>query len=155
MGGYIAEKTKAVSFENGILFVWVKDSVWAQHLSLQKKQIINKLNRQVKTKILLDIRYQVGGKIPAAACEEKPVIQENWRNRALSNEKKKKIEEAFVNTHVPPDLEEQMKSFFTAQEKRIAWYREQGYPSCKVCGMPIVTAEREETCLCCKNGENG
>lgn len=156
VGEHIAQKAKAVSFENGTLSVWVRDSVWAQHLSLQKKQIISKLNRDVKTRVLTDIRFQVGGKMPAVECTETTATEENWRRtQTLDEETIRRIEAAFESTQLPPDLEKKMKNFFTAQQKRVQWYRQQGYPSCSVCGMPVVTACWEETCLCCKNRDNG
>lgn len=45
VGEKISQKSRALSVENGILFVWVNDSVWAQHLSLQSRKIINQLHR--------------------------------------------------------------------------------------------------------------
>jgi hypothetical protein len=154
VGGYITAKTKAVSFENGVLLVQVKDSVWSQHLSFQKRQIMTKLNRTAKTKILTDIRFVVG-RLTDSPDEEAVLSKENWRYRLLEEEKLDTIEKAFSDTNLPPDLAQKMKNFFMSQEKRISWYHEQGYPACKHCGMPIVTAVREEICLCCKINGNG
>ena len=156
VGEHIASKSIAMQFENGVLHVWVKDSVWAQHLSFQKKQITSKLNRLVRTNILKDIRYQVGGKIPSVhvlvASNES---QQNWRNRELPVFTVNKIEQSFDGTNLPKDLEVQIKTFFVSQQKKIEWYFEQGYPPCQKCGMPIVTANKEEVCLCCKTEGNG
>lgn len=156
VGEHIANKSRAIYFENGMLQVWVKDSIWAQHLYFQKKQIVSKLNKAVRTNILKDIRYQVGGKIPAShGLEVNQELIENWRNSELPCGKLNKIEQCFVDTNLPKDLEDQMKTFFLSQQKRIAWYLEQGYPPCQKCGMPVVTALKEEICLCCRAGENG
>ncbi|MDW7650873.1 MAG: DUF721 domain-containing protein, partial [Bacillota bacterium] len=115
VGEPIAAKTKAVSFDNGILFVWVRDSVWAQHLSLQKKQIIQRLNRAAKTRILHDIRFQAGGRKPVDPDEPaRWEPQENWREKTVSKESLQKIEESFTDTSLPADLAETMKTFFIA-----------------------------------------
>lgn len=155
VGLQIAAKAKATMFENGVLFVWVRDSVWAQHLSLQKKQIVSSLNKAVKTNILTNIHYQVGGKEPILMQSKLPAKKENWREQQLEGQILLRIEKAFENASLTQDLEMIIKSFFISQQKRIQWYRQQGYPSCVICGMPIVTAEREEICLCCKTEYHG
>ncbi|MBS3982887.1 MAG: DUF721 domain-containing protein [Dethiobacter sp.] len=155
VGLQIAAKAKAIMFENGILFVWVRDSVWAQHLLLQKRQIVGSLNKAVRTNILTNIHYQVGGKEPIFIQADKPETKENWREQQLEGQVLMNIEKAFENVPLTQDLEKIIKSFFISQQKRIQWYRLQGYPACSVCGMPIVTAQREEVCLCCKTENNG
>ena len=156
VGEMIAAKTQTLSFENGLLFVWVRDSVWAQHLSLQKKQIINKLNRHTKTRVLTDIRFQVGGEQATGKQESIPEEKmSNWREEQVSRESLLKIEQSILQENLPIDLAERMKTFFIAQEQRIKWYLDHGYPPCTKCGMPVVTAGREDLCLCCKADENG
>lgn len=155
VGLQIAAKAKATMFENGILFVWVRDSVWAQHLSLQKKQIVGSLNKAVRTDILTNIHYQVGGKEPVFIQINQPQKKENWREEMLEEQILTRIEKAFENVPLTQELEKIIKGFFISQQKRIQWYRQQGYPSCSICGMPIVTAQREEICLCCKTENNG
>ncbi|MBS3898235.1 MAG: DUF721 domain-containing protein [Dethiobacter sp.] len=155
VGWQIAAKAKATMFENGILFVWVRDSVWAQHLSLQKKQIIGSLNKAVRTNILTNIHFQVGGKEPILIQANQPEKKENWREQQLEGQNLQRIEKAFENVTLTQDLEKIIKSFFISQQKRIQWYRQQGYPLCTVCGMPVVTAQREEICLCCKTESTG
>ncbi|EEG76918.1 DUF721 domain-containing protein [Dethiobacter alkaliphilus] len=156
VGGQIAKKTMAVSFENGILFVWVNDSVWAQHLALQKKQIIAQLNRYAKTRALTDLRFQAGGKRPSLSGENQPEeAVENWRLNKLDEETLSRINQAFSETELPADLEDTMKSFFTAQQQRIRWYLKQGYTPCVKCGMPQIVVRPEKTCFCCKNEDKG
>ncbi|MFW0861504.1 MAG: DciA family protein [Dethiobacter sp.] len=155
VGLQIAAKAKATMFQNGILFVWVRDSVWAQHLSLQKKQIVGSLNKAVRTDILTNIHYQVGGKEPVFIQINQPQKKENWREEMLKEQILTRIEKAFENVPLTQELEEIIKGFFISQQKRIQWYRQRGYPSCSICGMPIVTAQREEICLCCKTENTG
>lgn len=155
VGLQIAAKAKAIMFENGVLFVWVRDSVWAQHLSLQKKQIISSLNKYVKTNILTNIRYQVGGKEPILLQEKQLEKKDNWRELELEGQILMRIEKAFEDVALTQDLENKIKNFFISQQKRIKWYRQHGCPSCSVCGMPVVTAQWEDICLCCKTENSG
>ena len=156
VGEHIAAKTVAMSFKNGVLFVWVKDSVWAQHLSLQRKQIITKLNRAAKSKTLTDLRFQVGGKRPTQPEDlAMAAVEQNWRQTNLDESTLAKINGAFSDHELPIDLEEKMKSFFQSQKKRINWYLEQGYIPCEKCGMPQIVIRPEKICLCCKIEENG
>jgi len=155
VGLQIAAKAKATMFKNGVLFVWVRDSVWAQHLSLQKKQIIGSLNKSVRTNILSNIRYQVGGKEPILLQVKQLEKKDNWREQQLEEQILMRIEKAFEDVPLTQDLENKIKNFFISQQQRIQWYRQQGYPSCSVCGMPVVTAQWGDICLCCKTENNG
>lgn len=154
VGFYIASKAKAIMFEDGVLFIWVQDSVWAQHLSLQKREIVKKINRAVRTNILIDIRSQVGGKEPVCQQINKVEVKVNWREQELDVEILKRIEKAFEGTLLPQDLEKNIRDFFISQQKRIQWYKMDGYPLCSICEMPMVTAQVEELCLYCKETKN-
>lgn len=59
VGSALAEATRAEKVANGILFVAVKDSVWAYHLSMLKPQLIKKLNNHVGSKIIRDIYFYI------------------------------------------------------------------------------------------------
>jgi hypothetical protein len=154
VGGPIAEKTRAVSFENGLLWIQVRDSVWSQHLSLQKKQIISKLNRTARTNIVQDLRFVTNWDktLPETVVVE---VAQDWRQRLLEAGQMEKIERVVQEADLAPDLAQALKKMLVAQEKRILWYRQQGYPDCRQCGMPVVTAMPEDICLCCKNDNNG
>jgi len=149
VGIHFAAKTKPLSFTGGILFVWVKDSVWAQHLSLQKPKIIARLNRLARTRILKDIRFQVGGTPPVT--EESPVEEgiagKDWRQIPLPPEQINKIEKLFRETELAPDIEEKIREFLISQKQRLSWLFGQGHPPCKKCGMPADT--RGDYCTCC------
>jgi predicted nucleic acid-binding Zn ribbon protein len=58
VGKRIAEQTEAIRIEKGILVVRVKTAVWRNELNMRKQEIIEKLNRAVKTDAVKDIRFQ-------------------------------------------------------------------------------------------------
>ena len=58
VGERIANKTEANYIKSGILFVKVFNSTWRQELQFQKKEIIQKLNKQVKEKTVREIKFK-------------------------------------------------------------------------------------------------
>ena len=58
VGEKIAEKTEANHIKNGTLFIEVSNSTWRQELQFQKKDIIEKLNKKVKGKIVREIKFK-------------------------------------------------------------------------------------------------
>ncbi|NLM51663.1 MAG: DUF721 domain-containing protein [Firmicutes bacterium] len=150
VGEYIAQKTKAVSVKQGVLLVRVSDSIWAQHLVLQKRQILQKLNRRQKTKILKDIRFQVGSLETATGEKPQREKQDSWRKETLTEEEVAQIEEGLKETALPPELAHSIKKFFMSQKKLQKWFFKQGSPACKKCGLPMVKTAEQIYCLRCK-----
>ncbi len=60
VGSELSEVTRAEKISKGVLLVFVKDSVWAYHLSMLKPQLIKKLNNYAGNKIVKDIIFQIG-----------------------------------------------------------------------------------------------
>lgn len=60
MGINIASVTRAERISKGILFIVVKDSTWAYHLTLLKVQLSEKINSYFGYKLVSDIYFQVG-----------------------------------------------------------------------------------------------
>lgn len=59
-GKEIAAATCARRMEKNILWVTVKDSIWAYHLSLLKPRLIDKMNEFAGERMVRDIFFQVG-----------------------------------------------------------------------------------------------
>ena len=57
VGGAVSSVTKAERVESGTLIVRVETSVWRQELHMQKKEIINKINKKIGTRAIRDIRF--------------------------------------------------------------------------------------------------
>lgn len=57
----IASETRALKYINGVLYVEVSGSVWANELTYLKSAIIEKLNKQAEKAIVKDIKFVVRG----------------------------------------------------------------------------------------------
>lgn len=57
VGQRIAEVTKAEKIENQVLFIKVNHSTWRNELHYQKADIIEKINKRIGQKIVIDIKF--------------------------------------------------------------------------------------------------
>ena len=57
VGEVVSSVTKAERVESGTLTIKVETAVWRQELHMQKKEIINKLNKKIGTRAIRDIRF--------------------------------------------------------------------------------------------------
>ena len=57
VGKKISENTEALSVNHGVLYIKTHSSAWAQELQLKKKEIILKINKKLKKKIITDLRF--------------------------------------------------------------------------------------------------
>ena len=57
VGEHISKNTETVSIQRGTLKIKVISAVWRQELQLQKKTIIEKLNKKLNKNIIKDIRF--------------------------------------------------------------------------------------------------
>ncbi|MBF0229207.1 MAG: DUF721 domain-containing protein [Desulfamplus sp.] len=56
---FIAKETKPASFKDGILTVYVSNSVWLQQLKFLKKDMITQLNQALKSELVKDIVFKI------------------------------------------------------------------------------------------------
>jgi len=153
VGEEVAKRTEPLFFEHGLLFVRVTDSVWAQHLSLQRKKIVNLLNRQGRTRILKELRFQSGPVkplklIPAAAAEECP-----WLQIRLTAEEEHVVEEALKQSSLSRELCEAMRSAFLSQKRGQKWLREKGYRECQLCRTLYLPGKSKLACAFCRTAD--
>ena len=57
VGEKVAENTEAEKVDHGVLMVKTSTPAWRQELQLQKKDIIKKLNKELRKKVIKDIRF--------------------------------------------------------------------------------------------------
>ena len=57
VGKKIAENTTVQDVKHGVLIVRVDSPIWAQELQFQKKEILYKINNNLKKKTIKDIRF--------------------------------------------------------------------------------------------------
>ena len=57
VGSAIADVTDATGVEKGVLVVKTNSPTWRQELHMQKKEIINKINKKIGSKAIKEIRF--------------------------------------------------------------------------------------------------
>lgn len=57
VGDSIADHSEPVGLQNGMLYVWVKSSVWMQQMFFMKSQIKNSIHNKFKKGFIKDIRF--------------------------------------------------------------------------------------------------
>jgi predicted nucleic acid-binding Zn ribbon protein len=58
LGEHIAKAATAVGIKNGILHIHVQTGPWRNELTMRKKEIIDKLNASIGSKIVKDIKFK-------------------------------------------------------------------------------------------------
>jgi len=61
-GEQVAKVSKAVRFNEGILYIAVEDSAWRQELSMQSESIMESIRRQPYGKVVKQLRFVKGEK---------------------------------------------------------------------------------------------
>ena len=57
VGKAISKNTETLSVEHGLLTIKTTNSTWRQELQLQKKHIIQKINKKLEKNIIKDIQF--------------------------------------------------------------------------------------------------
>ncbi len=62
VGETTAEYTEPVSYHNGVLWLWVKNSTWMQQMTFMSETIKNTVNQKYKKDFVREIRYTLDRK---------------------------------------------------------------------------------------------
>lgn len=62
VGPTTAEYTEPVSYHNGVLWLWVKNSTWMQQMTFMSETIKNTVNQKYKKGFVTEIRYTLDRK---------------------------------------------------------------------------------------------
>lgn len=90
----ISRKTSIKTIKDGIVFVAASNSVWANHLSMMKKDILDKLNSMILPHKLNDIRFQPSYKFQKKERKEeaRALYELTEEDRSVIKEKSSVIE---------------------------------------------------------------
>jgi hypothetical protein len=129
-GGKLAESTRPLAVKEGILFVQVANSSWAQHLTFFKPNLLWKLNRLLGGPVITDIHFQVGFLKPGAPA---PAVE---AAATLSTADREKIREMFAEFQGQDIMKEKLmelmeKELLSRRQKEAA-----GWQPCSRCGSP-------------------
>lgn len=136
--------TKPENVKDKVLFIKVKNSSWAQHLSFLKEDLIEKINKFFKSSVINDIKFQ-GGYLVEEKIEEK--IEE--KNFFYLNREDLDKREKIIKKYKGEDIVKQ-KIFFLLEKEYLLKKRKKndGWKICKECG--VYTPPGEKKCLFCR-----
>lgn len=106
VGEKIASHTQPVRIRKGVLFVNASSPVWAQELSLIKKELTGKINKHLKNDLVKDIRFSSRGIKAEESIDSK--ITSQGRKTALSSKEIgaiKKTTKGLENQEIRESLE--------------------------------------------------
>ncbi|GAA5532208.1 DUF721 domain-containing protein [Deinococcus aluminii] len=134
VGPEIARLTRPRSQQGGTLFVEVRDSATAHHLTLQRHHFLRSLNALLGEERITEIRFSVGSvRAPSPAPRVAPLPAPD---RARARE---------LVRNVDGDLKDAALRAAEAITRARKWREEQGWRPCPVCGE----ASKEQPCRAC------
>ena len=156
VGPQVAGVTQVEAVKGGVLFVRVKNSVWANELTLLKEDMIRRLNAKLGGRILTDIHFKASGlakskKKPEAMQAPMPADGE-LAKIMLSAEAAARIEAALAA--ITDDvLRGRIREVMRRATRTEEWKRRQGWPVCRRCGAlsePVPAADMPPLCTVCR-----
>ena len=162
VGPQVAGVTQVESVRDGVLFVRVKNSVWANELTLLKEDMLRRLNSKLGGRVLTDIHFKASGlardkKKPPIAPPPTPTAQELARI-TLPKEISARIETALAAI-TDDALRGRIRAVMLHAARADEWKRRRGWSPCPRCGAlaapgEAVAVESETTPLCalCRAG---
>ena len=162
VGPQVAGVTQVESVRDGVLFVRVKNSVWANELTLLKEDMLRRLNSKLGGRVLTDIHFKASGlardkKKPLAAPPPTPTAQEIARI-VLPKEVSARIETTLAAI-TEDALRGRIRAVMLHAARADDWKRRQGWSPCPRCGAlaapgeaGAVEAETAPLCALCQAG---
>lgn len=137
VGPQVAGVTQVEAVRDGILVVRVKNSVWANELTLLKDDMLRRLNLALGGRVLTDIHFKASGlarakKAPAKLPEEAPTASELARI-ILTPDARARIDAA-TGRIADEALRERVCRAMTRAACAEEWKRRHGWLPCARCG---------------------
>ncbi|UNC90615.1 DUF721 domain-containing protein [Candidatus Contubernalis alkaliaceticus] len=152
-GPQVMEHTRLGEIKGGVLFVYVKNSHWSQHLSFFKSSLLNKLNHKIGEALIKDIYFKVSplahSKIEKKEIDKNEVqLQPDYNNITLVVEETIKIEET-VKELKDIYFKEKIQNMMIKFAKESSLKKEQGWYECMDCGALFYPGEMQKKCPVC------
>lgn len=136
VGPEIARMTRPRSVQGGTLFVEVRDSAAAHHLTMQRHHFLKRLNELLGAgQEVSELRFSVGHIRPPPDAPRAAPLPAPDRARAR----------ALVQEMSDPQVQQAALKAAEAMTRARRWREEQGWRPCPVCGEPT----REQPCRDC------
>lgn len=150
-GQELARQTAAVYINDGVLFVKVKNPVWAHQLTFLKNNLLAKIAARTGNEAIRDIRFQIGEikrkKRDTAKSEEYHI---NWDKISIEPARVRWAEEIAAGI-ADPEIRDIFRRLVISAEKKREWGLAAGGKVCPVCHTVHTAPGRK--CPVCRMAE--
>lgn len=70
VGDTVGENTEPIGYRNGVLWLWVKNSVWMQQMSFMTEPIKNSVNQKFKEGFVKEVRLTLDRRLTPSTSNE-------------------------------------------------------------------------------------
>lgn len=145
VGPQVAGVTQVEAVRGGVLFVRVKNSVWANELTLLKEDMLRRLNANLGGRVLTDIHFKASGLARAKDGPEKNTGEFHAKTPTstelarilLSEESQARVETALIGI-TEEALRGRIRQAMLRAARAEEWKRQQGWKPCPRCGSLAV-----------------
>ena len=156
VGPQVAGVTQVEAVRDGVLYVRVKNSVWANELTLLKDDMVRRLNAKLGGRVLTDIHFKASG---LAKSKKKPEVQAviaptdaELAKIAVSRAAASRIE--MTLREITDDaLRGRIRGIMLRAARTEEWKRRQGWQVCGRCGAlsePVPAPDPAPLCAVCR-----
>lgn len=147
VGPQVGAVTQVEAVRGGVLFVRVRNSVWANELTLLKEDMLRRLNAKLGGRVLTDIHFKASGlarpkpppdKNVGAVATKAPTSAELARI-VLSDQARARVE-ATLTGITEEALRERIRRTMLHAARAEQWKRDQGWRPCPRCGSLAAPA---------------
>ena len=161
VGPQVSGVTQVEAVRDGVLYVRVKNSVWANELTLLKDDMVRRLNLKLGGRVLTDIHFKASGLTKLKKPTDKPVVpaptEAELKKTILTKDAVTRVEAAL--TEIKDDaLCGHIRRVMLRAARTEEWKRRQGWPVCERCGAlsePVANADLPPLCTVCRAVEFG
>jgi hypothetical protein len=155
VGENLASVSRADRVRGQVLYVSVKNSSWAHHLSLMKRQFIDKINSALGEGVLTDIKFSV------SRYSQEPSYKRGLLKWNGEGDEDTGVGDIELSDDVVDSIREnasiiqdgRLRTLFErtqlADKKRKERVARRGGGACQICGVPL---EDSSICPVCANG---
>lgn len=137
VGPQVAGVTQVEAVRSGVLFVRVKNSVWANELTLLKDDMVRRLNQKLGGRVLTDIHFKASG-LAKSKAKAAPPASPAPTPAELAKITLPKAAAAQIEAKLSGITDDALRGRIRDIMRRAAcaeeWKRRQGWPVCRRCG---------------------
>jgi predicted nucleic acid-binding Zn ribbon protein len=158
VGPQVAGVTQVEAVRGGVLFVRVRNSVWATELTLLKDDMLRRLNSRLGGRVLTDIHFKASGlarpkNAPAKKTGPDKPSDADLARIVLSGEVRARVEAALLGI-TDEALRGRIRQVMLRAARTQEWKRRAGWRPCPHCQSLAAPSDAEATPLCdlCRAG---